>query len=241
MTRPQTRFHNRNVLCKVVALAGLSLLTLASQASGETTVPVTSSPTTIKLSTLSLAGIPQHNETLGNPRAPVKMLYFDDPQCPICLEWHTQVMPALVRKYVRTGKLQIQWHGFAVIGPASVTGERFIAAAGLQNHLWNVLDDVMANQGQENSGWLNAPLLEQIGASIPGFNVSAAIAAASSPAVTQELATDLQEGENRGIDGVPAILYGRRGGPLKFLEFTEYTPADFERPINRLLRDTGGR
>jgi protein-disulfide isomerase len=195
----------------------------------------------IKLSKLSLAGIPQHNETLGNPRAPVKMLYFDDPQCPVCLMWHTQVMPAMVRKYVRTGKLQIQWHGFAVIGPASIAGERFIAAAGLQNHLWNVLDDVMANQGEENSGWLNVSLLEQIGGSIAGFNGVAAMAAASSPAITQELVVDLQAGERRGVEGVPAIFYGRRGGSLRYLEFTEYTAADFERPINRLLRSIGSR
>src|SRR5262245_4366263 len=116
-----------NTLCRFLALAGLSLLTLASQASGET-IPAIPPPTSLKLSTLPLAGIPQHNETLGDPRAPVKMLYFDDPQCPFCLKWHTQVMPALVRKYVRTGKLQIQWHGFAVVGQASVAGERFIAA-----------------------------------------------------------------------------------------------------------------
>ncbi len=195
----------------------------------------------IKASKLSLAGIPQHNETLGNPRAPVKMLYFDDPQCPICLEWHTQVMPALVRKYVRTGKLQIQWHGFAVIGPASVTGERFIAAAGLQNHLWDALDDVMANQGEENSGWLSVSLLERVGASIAGFNVAATLAAASSPAITQELAADVRAGERHRVDGVPAIFYGRRGGPLRYLEYTQYTPADFERPLNRLLRNIGSR
>jgi protein-disulfide isomerase len=219
-------------------LATLPVVFILSLFAMQAAAPVVAA-SLIKSSKLSLAGIPQHNETLGSPRAPVKMLYFDDPQCPICLDWHTKVMPALVRKYVRTGKLQIQWHGFAVIGPASVTGERFIAAAGLQNHLWNALDDIMANQGQENSGWLNTSLLEQVGSSIEGFNVDATMAAASSPTITQELSTDLRQGERYGVEGVPAILYGRRGGPLKYLEFTEYTPADFEGPINRLLRNAG--
>jgi protein-disulfide isomerase len=237
---PQTRFQMLNTLCGVVALAGLSLLTLASQASGET-VPATPPPTSVKLSTLSLAGIPQHNETLGSSRAPVKMLYFSDPQCPICLEFHKQVLPALVRKYVRAGKLQIQWHGFAIVGTASVTGDRFIAAAGRQDHLWDVLDDIMANQGPENSGWLNAPLLEQIGTSIAGFDLGAATAAASSSAIKQELAAEKQQGEDREIVGVPAILYGRRGGLLEFLRFDKFTPADFERPINRLLRSMDSR
>jgi protein-disulfide isomerase len=190
----------------------------------------------VRLSHLSLAGIPQHNDVLGDTRAPIKMLVFNDPQCPICTEWDHNVLPALVKRYVRTGRLQIQWHGFSVIGPESVTGERFIAAAGLQNDLWNVQEDLAANQGEENSGWLNSSLLEQIGASIPGFDVAAAVTAADSSIVTHELAADLLQGEQYGITGVPAIFYGRRGGPLKPLEFTEYTPSDFEKPILRLLQ-----
>src|SRR5262245_61293734 len=121
-------------------LVATAMLAIGAQAASGETVPATPPPTSVKLSTLSLAGIPQHNETLGNSRAPVKMLYFGDPQCSFCLEFHKRILPALVRKYVRKGKLQIQWHGLAIIGSASVTGERFIAAAGRQNHLWDVLD-----------------------------------------------------------------------------------------------------
>ena len=176
---------------------------------------------------LSLAGIPQHNETLGSPSAPVRMLLFNDPQSPFSRIWQIQVLPALVRKYVETGKLQIQWHGFAVVGPASVAGDDFIAAAGLQNHLWNVLDSIMAHQGEENSVWLNRSLLEQIGASIKGFNTTKALSDADSPAIAQEIHSDVYEGEKDGIIGVPFIMMGRRGKPLKPLGFTDYTPTDF--------------
>jgi protein-disulfide isomerase len=224
-------------------LVATAMLAIGAQAASGETDRASTPPASIKPSTLSLAGIPQHNETLGSSRAPVKMLYFSDPQCPICLDFHKRILPALVRKYVRTGKLQIQWHGFAVVGPASVTGNRFIAAAGRQNHLWDVLDDVMANQGTENSGWLNAPLLEQIGSSIEGFDVAAAKAAASSPAIKQELAANMQQGKSLKILGPPAIFYGRRGGPLEFLDANAFSdpPADFERPINRLLHSTGSQ
>lgn len=150
--------------------------------------------------------------------------------------WQVQVLPALVRKYVEAGKLQIQWHGFAVLGPASVAGEDFIAAADLQNHLWNVLDSIMVHQGEENSGWLNRSLLEQIGVSIKGFNIAKALSDADSPAIAQEIRSDVHAGEKDGIIGVPFIMVGRRGKPLKQLGFTDYTPADFEGPIDRLLR-----
>jgi protein-disulfide isomerase len=137
---------------------------------------------------------------------------------------------------VRTGKVKIQWHAFTVFGPMSVSGERFIAAAGLQSHLWDVLDDVMANQGPENSGWLGIPLLERIGASIEGFDVEAAKVAISSPAIVQQVATNTRAGLRHGFDGVPSFLYGPSSGPLKPLPFAALTPADFEHPINRLLR-----
>jgi protein-disulfide isomerase len=189
----------------------------------------------IRPTRLSLKGVAQHNETLGNPRAPVKMVYFGDPQCRVCLQWQEAVLPALVRKYVNTGWLQIQWQGIEVIGPASLTGERFIVAAGLQNHLWNVLDDVMANQGEENSGWLNVALLEEVGASIRGLNGAAAMAAALSPATTGELDAAFRLFEGDHLTGVPAFLLGPRSGPLRTFEYSEFEPPEWERAINRLL------
>jgi protein-disulfide isomerase len=218
----------------ILLLAALCLgLTTVAQAQIGSTV-IAASP--LKLSPLSLAGIPQHNEILGNPHAPLRLLYFDDPQCPICLAWQEHVLPTLLQRYVRSGKLQIQWHGFAIVGPDSVVGLRFVAAAGLQNHLWDVLDDLFANQGEENSGWLRASLLEEIGASIVGFNVPTAVADASSPAVTSELAVDERLALRDGIEGVPTVLIYLRGRRLPALEEPELTAASYERIINRLLR-----
>jgi protein-disulfide isomerase len=198
-------------------------------------VPTPTLASSIKLSTLSLADIPQHDETLGNPHAPVKMVYFDDPQCPFCLEWQTQVLPTLVRKYVATDKLQIQWHGYAVLGPASVAGEKFIAAAGLQNRLWNVLDDILVNQGEEKSGWLTQSLLEQVGASIPGFDIAKAVADADSPRIAREIVADVRQGNRDHLEGVPFIQLGHRRGPLRTVNSVDYTPRTFEGPINHLL------
>src|SRR4029077_518783 len=69
---------------RLPALIGLlvatAMLAIGAQAASGETAPATSPPTPIEPSTLSLAGIPQHNETLGSSRAPVKMLYFSDPQ-----------------------------------------------------------------------------------------------------------------------------------------------------------------
>jgi hypothetical protein len=210
----------------------LVLLTLFVSGGGSA-IPAAAS--SVRLSRLSLRGIAQHNETLGSPKAPVKMVYFGDPQSPITLLWQDGVLPALVRRYVKTGRLQIQWQGLEVVGPASLVGERFIEAAGLQNHLWDVLGDVMANQGELHSGWLNASLLEEVGASIPGFNVAAAMSAASSPAITGELLTALRLADRHRVDGVPAIFLAPRNGRLRGAECSTFEPPEWEREVNRLL------
>ena len=54
-----------------------------------------------------LAGIPQHGTVLGKPSAPVTMTEWIDLQCPYCQQFETQVLPVLIRKYVRTGKLKV--------------------------------------------------------------------------------------------------------------------------------------
>jgi len=99
-----------------------------------------------------------------------------------------------------------------------------------------VLDDLMANQGRYGTDWLNPALLEQVGASIPGFNVAAAMTAASSPGITHELAVDERQAHSDQVHGVPDFLLGRRGGTLRRLEYAELAPREFEGPINALLR-----
>jgi hypothetical protein len=56
-----------------------------------------------------LQGIPQNENTLGSPKAPVTMEYFGDLECPICKEFTLGALPTLIQKYVRTGKLKLEY------------------------------------------------------------------------------------------------------------------------------------
>src|SRR6187399_1561941 len=50
-----------------------------------------------------LKGIPQSGISLGSPKAPVTIVEFADLQCPFCAEYHHNVFPTILDRYVRTG------------------------------------------------------------------------------------------------------------------------------------------
>lgn len=189
----------------------------------------------VRLSHLSLAGIPQHNRVLGRKRAPVVMDFWGDPQSPYSRLFDRTVLPALVAKYVRRGKLQVRWRSFTVIGWDSVEGEQFVFAAGLQNHLWNMIDDIFANQGKDNGGWLNASLAERIGETIPGFSVSSETADLDNPEVVSEIDGDQRDARRMEIEGVPFVELGRLGGAITPFAYGG-SVRRFEHGIDRLLK-----
>src|ERR1035441_9298838 len=56
-----------------------------------------------------VAGIPQKGNVLGSPTAPVTLQYFGDLECPICKDFTLGALPTVIQKWVRPGKLQIEY------------------------------------------------------------------------------------------------------------------------------------
>ena len=101
------------------------------------------------LSSRLFAGVPQHGTLLGRADAPVRIVEFADLQCPYCDEYTVQALPTLVQRYVRTGEVSMRFENLSFIGPDSVTAGRVAAAAGQQDRLWNFVDLLYLNQGEE--------------------------------------------------------------------------------------------
>src|SRR5690349_18165332 len=119
-----------------------------------------------------VAGIPQKGTVLGEAGTTVRMLQFEDLQCPICKRYTDDAFPAIVNEYVRTGRLKIDFRGLAFLGPDSLKALKIALAAGLQNKLWQVVGLFYENQGAENSGWVTDSLIDQILAQVPGLDAA---------------------------------------------------------------------
>jgi protein-disulfide isomerase len=181
------------------------------------------------------AGIPQRGIAIGNPRAPVRLVEFADLQCPYCDEYTLQALPTLVKDYVRTGEVQMQFENLSFIGPGSVAAGRVAAAASEQNKLWNFVDLMYLNQGEENSGYVTPTYLEHLLEAVPALNVRQALDSSRAPAASAALSSANQVATRSGISATPSFLIGRAGGPLRQFQPSSLSPAPFQAEINGLL------
>jgi len=233
-------FKNRKALYAGVAVAAIciavALVLVSVLGSGGKKKASTTNLPGVAATAALFAGIPQRLNELGNPKASVTMVEFADLQCPFCHDYTIEVLPTIVQKYVRTGKVKLIFTGMHFVGADSEKGLRAVLAAGLQGKLWNALDLLYKSQGQENSGWVTDALLKSVGASIPGLDGAKMLADMSSAKVDNGLTSSDQEASKAGVNSTPTFFAGPTGGTLQHMDVTALTPAAFEPTLDSLLQ-----
>lgn len=181
------------------------------------------------------AGIPQTGNVLGNPNAKGTMMVFADLQCPFCADFENTAMAALVKKYVRPGKLKIIFQPIVIIGNDSILGARAAAAAGQQQKLFQYVATLYRNQGQENSGYLNQAYVKKIGAAA-GLNVSKLVADLKAPAVEKLLGQAQSSATSAHVNSTPTFFVAKSGQTLQQLAVTTFDPSAFYGRLDQATR-----
>jgi protein-disulfide isomerase len=187
-----------------------------------------------------LAGIPQNGNTLGSPTAPVTLQYFGDLECPICREFSEGALKPLIEKYVRPGKLKIEYRNLetATREPETFRTQQIAAlAAGKQQKGWNYIELFYHEQGQEDSGYVTEKYLQELAKQVPGMNLATWTADRNNGEFTNTITADAQLANNSGFTGTPSFLIGKTGEPSKKFEYSSLSdPSSFESAINELLK-----
>ena len=166
-------------------------------------------------------GIPQNGLTLGDPKAPVTMVEYIDLQCPFCQQFETQVMPDIIAKYVRTGKVKVEARILAFIGADSSRGRNAMIAAATENRAFNFSEILYYNQGTENTGWLDDAMVGQAVSSIPGIHVHTVLNLVSSGTVSKEAKAFDVQGATDKVSGTPTLFAGKSGTKGKQIPLTK--------------------
>jgi protein-disulfide isomerase len=159
-------------------------------------------------------GIPQRGNVLGKASAPVTLVEYVDLQCPVCRAFETEVMPTIIDRYVRTGKVKVEARTIAFIGSDSDRGRRAAIAAAQQNRLFDFEQLLYANQGPENGGWLDDAIITAAAKSIPGLDVQALLDTRNSTAVVDTAKRYDAQATADAVGGTPGIYVGKSGGSL---------------------------
>jgi protein-disulfide isomerase len=226
----RTRMTQLGVVVTVVVVAIIVIL-VATSGGSKTGIPTSKhEQTSVTKQVASLiGGIPQSGNTLGSPTAPVTLKYFGDLECPICREFTLGALPGIIQKYVRAGKVRIEYHSMetATREPEVFKTQQVAAyAAGKQDKGWYFIETFYHEQGEEDSGYVTEKYIQGIASQVPGLNLAKWSSDRGDSELANEVETDKQIANNEHFEGTPSFLLGKSGGGTE--KITELTDGDLQ-------------
>ena len=93
---------------------------------------------------------------LGDPNAPITLIEFGDYQCHFCNVFFHSTEDSIVKNYVETGKVNIIFKDYNIIGPDSINASHGAHCAKDQGMFWEYHDILYSNWTGENNGWASS-------------------------------------------------------------------------------------
>jgi protein-disulfide isomerase len=211
----------------IVAIVVVLVATSGGSKSGIPKSKTEKNSVTKEIATL-IGGIPQSGNALGSPTAPVTLQYFGDLECPICREFTVSALPTIIPKWVRAGKLRIEYHSMetATREPETFKTQQIAAyAAGKQDKAWYFIETFYHEQGEEDSGYVTENYLQGIASQVPGLDLPQWTSDRNDTELASEVTSDTQAANNNGFTGTPSFLIGHSGGAMTKLEYPS-SPGD---------------
>jgi protein-disulfide isomerase len=163
--------------------------------------------TAVKVVSVTPNPHPQVNGmTMGDPNAPVKMDLYSDFQCSACKHFADSIEPAIVEKYVQTGKLYLVYHTYRVIGPESDDAAAAAYCAADQNKFWEYHDTLYANWTGEEVGDFTPAKLKAMAKSTAGIDATKFNQCFTSGTYKQKVTDDQTAGDAIPLSYTPSVF-----------------------------------
>jgi len=230
------RSSRRRALVRVAGLAALALVVVVVVAvvagpSRDTGTDTSAAPDAGRV----FDGIAQDGIALGSPDAPAVLTEFADLQCPFCATYARDVLPSIVDRYVRTGRLRLELRVLSFLGDDSDRAGAMAGAAARQDRLWAFADRFYRSQGAENSGYATDAFLRGIGEATRGLDVQRALDERDSRAALRMLADADDAARAARVEGTPAFYLRRGNGAAVPLETDALTGDAFTAALDEAL------
>jgi protein-disulfide isomerase len=207
-----------------IVLAGASVALVA--AAGSTASP----------GTALVDGIPQRGTVLGQKTATVTLIQYEDLGCTHCKTYMQEAFPTIIRDYVRTGLVKVDFRGLGVVTRASEPALRYTLAASRQKKLWQVVELFYENQGSLNELATDKGVKRMV-KGIPGIDSIRLVADAKTLTVRKQAAANAAEAVRRNVPGTPWFFVKVGDAPPKLVKPAAYDGEAF----SAILDDALGR
>lgn len=141
----------------------------------------------------------------GSPDAPVVIVEVSDFQCPFCARFYETTLPALMDRYIDTGRAQLAFHHLALesIHPQALKAAEASECARAQGRFWEMHDLLFENQRMLDLASL-VDRAERLGLDMPRFE------ACLDGQMTKRVREQAAAAAALGIRGTPGFLVGIR-------------------------------
>ncbi len=153
----------------------------------------------------STASYPIEGKAKGFAAAPVTIVEYSDFQCPYCARFAQEIVPALEKEYIATGKVRFEYKHMAQIGEESILAAEATECARDQGRFWDFHDLLFASQNGENRGAFSRERLKGF-ASRLGLDRNAFDSCLGSGKYRATVTQETNAARSLGIRGTPSMV-----------------------------------
>ena len=207
----------------------------AALASTSTTVTPTIGSNGVSTTTVSVSLQDGHEE--GNKNAKVAIVEFSDYECPYCQSFFQNSLPSIESAYIKTNKVLHIFKDYPLssIHPYALVGAEAAWCAGEQGKYWQMHDTIYSTNQSQN----DQTKLESDAASL-GLNTSQFNACVQNNKYSNQIQTDVNDGNKIGVQGTPTVLIGtynaRNNTVTGNLVYGAYPYATFQTLLDQYLK-----
>ncbi|MFA5095408.1 MAG: thioredoxin domain-containing protein [Candidatus Paceibacterota bacterium] len=167
----------------------------------------------------TLAPVGEEDRTLGNPKAKVTLIMYEDFQCIFCgaiagsqpnliqslkqrdPNW-TPFISEVINNYVKNGDVLFVYRDWAFLGPESIRAAEAARCAGDQGKFWEYHDYLYSHQNGENQGDFSDSNLKSFAENL-GLDIIVFNQCLDENKYAQAVSDSRDEGTAAGVNGTP--------------------------------------
>lgn len=233
---------NQNGIISAIIVAGFLIAGAILLRGAKPTLNTTNPSDVIPVVTTTLTPVNDADRTIGNKKAKVTIIMYEDFQCPYCgaisgllaenspviqslkqrdPNW-TPFMPEIMDNYVKNGDVLFVYRDYPLsfLGIESIRSAEAARCAGDQNKFWEYHDYLFAHQNGEGQGAFSDPNLKSF-AKILNLNTTTFDQCLDQNKYSQVVLDSRTEGSTAGVTGTPKGFIVRDGKIISTIDGAE--------------------